>query len=411
MSNIFIIKKDFNNDEKFEFIERKGMGHPDTLADALADYLSNNYSNYTLKKFGIILHHNFDKVGLLGGASFVCFGKGYLTKPIKVLINGRASVRFGSQIIPVEKLLKKWVNDFFKEKLYNFDTRKNLKIIFNLSSQSSPGKTSEGELNNSARKFWFEPRGLKDIPEFKQLMANDTSIGVGYAPISILEKIVLGLEQTLNSKNYKKKRLWMGSDIKIMAFRRNFDVKMTICIPQIADKVKNIEGYKINIKKVEKDIKRIVMGIEKRINNFELNINTRDKLGSCEIYLTATGSSIESGDEGLVGRGNRVNRVISINKPMSIEGACGKNPVYHIGKIYYTFAFKLAKKIYKSFKIKNEVYLVSQSGRNLLDPWIITVVVPHNFYNIEKLNNFLKKELKTIPNITKRIISGKEVLS
>lgn len=102
MSEIFITKKSFNNSEKFEFIERKGMGHPDTLADTLADYLSNNYSNYTLKKFGAILHHNFDKVGLLGGASFVSFGRGYLIKPIKVLINGRASVHFGSINIPVE---------------------------------------------------------------------------------------------------------------------------------------------------------------------------------------------------------------------------------------------------------------------------------------------------------------------
>ena len=85
----------------FEVVERKGLGHPDTLADALAEYLSVNYSKYTLSKFGAILHHNFDKVGLLGGASFVRFGEGKITKPIRILLNGRASGRFADVIIPV----------------------------------------------------------------------------------------------------------------------------------------------------------------------------------------------------------------------------------------------------------------------------------------------------------------------
>lgn len=82
---------------EYEFVERKGLGHPDTLSDALAEFLLVNYSNYTLKNFGAILHHNFDKVGLLGGASFVKFGKGHLTKPIRVLLNGRASTKFGDK--------------------------------------------------------------------------------------------------------------------------------------------------------------------------------------------------------------------------------------------------------------------------------------------------------------------------
>ncbi|MEM7826325.1 MAG: methionine adenosyltransferase, partial [Candidatus Aenigmatarchaeota archaeon] len=45
---------------EIEIVERKGIGHPDTLADALAENLSVAYSNYTLQQFGLILHHNFD---------------------------------------------------------------------------------------------------------------------------------------------------------------------------------------------------------------------------------------------------------------------------------------------------------------------------------------------------------------
>ena len=80
---IFITKEQSPTESDFEFVERKGRGHPDTLADGLAEYLSVKYSLYTLKKFGAILHHNFDKIGLLGGSSSVRFGKGNLVKPIR----------------------------------------------------------------------------------------------------------------------------------------------------------------------------------------------------------------------------------------------------------------------------------------------------------------------------------------
>jgi S-adenosylmethionine synthetase len=61
-----------------------------------------------------------------------------------------------------------------------------------------------------------------------------------------------------------------------------------------------------------------------------------------ELYLTYTGSSIESGDEGVVGRGNRVTGLITPLRPMNIEGASGKNPVYHVGKLYNLAAQRIA---------------------------------------------------------------------
>ena len=122
------------------------------------------------------------------------------------------------------------------------------------------------------------------------------------------------------------------------------------------------------------------------------------------MYLTVTGSSIESGDEGLVGRGNRINGIISPTRLMSMEGACGKNPVYHIGKIYYVTANEISKKIYNKFNIKNEVVLISQSGRDLLDPWVVCVSVPTDFNNIASIENYVKEEISQIPEYTKQLI-------
>lgn len=152
MSNIFINNKIFNENE-CEFVERKGLGHPDTLADALAEKLSAEYSKYTFKNYGAILHHNFDKVGLLGGSSYVAFGKGYLTKPIRVLLNGRISTKFAGEKIPIIKLLIRWTENFFKEKLSIIDVLNNLEFHFNLSNQSSPGKTYTKEADKGSRMY------------------------------------------------------------------------------------------------------------------------------------------------------------------------------------------------------------------------------------------------------------------
>lgn len=403
-NNILIVNKKFDNTD-YEIIERKGMGHPDTLADALAEKLSVEYSKYTYKKFGAILHHNFDKLGLLGGASFVTFNKGHMTKPIRVLINGRISTKFGDESILYKQMMTKWIQDFFSEKLPEINVTKDLEYHFNISNESSPGKTEEKKSESGTRKYWFEPRGLFDLQELKSLVSNDTSVGVGYSPSSELEKFILEIELTLNSSEYKINNRWLGSDIKIMGFRHKKNYHITLCIPQIANYVKDVSEYKNNLEKVRELIKNIAQ--KYNIDNLDLNINTRDKYDLCELYLTATGSSIESGDEGLVGRGNRVNGCITLNKPMSMEGACGKNPVYHIGKLYYLAAFEISKKINEKFDIHNEVYLISQSGRKLTDPWLTIVVVPDNFQLSSDFEELISEELSKIPEITQKILEEK----
>ena len=401
---ICITQKDFIENE-YEFVERKGIGHPDTLADALAERLSAKYSQYTLKNFGAVLHHNFDKVGLLGGASFVKFGEGYLTKPIRVLLNGRASIKFADTEIPVKEMLIEWSKEFLSQAFPSIDTEKDLEFHYNLSYQSSPGKTEEKTSEKGTRKYWFEPRGLFDLQETKRLFSNDTSMGVGYAPYSKLEKLVLSIEKKLNSKEFKKEHPWIGSDIKIMGFRYKNFFDITLCIPQISRFVKDIEEYKNNINYAREVINSIAK--ELNIEKFDLHINTRDNYENSELYLTAIGSSIESGDEGLVGRGNRINGLISPTKLMSMEGACGKNPVYHIGKLYYVVANEISKKIYEKFQVENEVVLISQSGRYLLDPWVTHISVPKGFKNNDELLEFVKNEIEKIPEYTTALINQK----
>src|SRR5690349_11539310 len=80
-----------------QIIERKGWGHPDKLADDLAETLSRVYSQYTLEHCGAVLHHNFDKLCLLGGRSEVSYGSSKIVEPIRILVNGRVSRSFGGK--------------------------------------------------------------------------------------------------------------------------------------------------------------------------------------------------------------------------------------------------------------------------------------------------------------------------
>ena len=47
--------------QKIEIVERKGVGHPDSIADGLAESVSRALCREYLQNFGYILHHNNDE--------------------------------------------------------------------------------------------------------------------------------------------------------------------------------------------------------------------------------------------------------------------------------------------------------------------------------------------------------------
>jgi S-adenosylmethionine synthetase len=405
-NDIFLSNIDTPLKYSFEVVERKGLGHPDTLSDALAEELSRVYSKYTLSNFKAILHHNFDKVGLLGGSSHVEFGKGYMKSPIRVLLNGRASSKFGSIKIPVKEILESTALNFLLKRFPMLNPKTDIKVCYNLSTTSSPGNVEEKSKKNFARRYWFKPRGLHDLQELKNLCSNDTSSGCAFAPLSNTEKTVLDIERRLNSDKYRKNNPWIGSDIKVMATSINGELGITICVPQIADHVPDMNSYIRNIQQVRLDIINIA---KKRFNEdkVSISINTRDKINSCELYLTATGSSIESGDEGLVGRGNRINGLITPCRPMSIEGVCGKNPVYHVGKIYNIAARSIAERINKEYEKYVEVYIISQSGRFLTKPWKTIILIENGKTDEENILSIVRSEIERMPEIKNSLLDGK----
>ena len=206
------------------------------------------------------------------------------------------------------------------------------------------------------------------------MRSNDTSTTVSYSPLSTTEKIVILVEKALNDKEFKKLYPFVGSDIKVMARRIQKKVDITVCVPFIALHTPDKEFYAQKLILLERLIKELVIG---KYGEYEVSVslNTRDNPSKSDYYLTLTGSAIESGDEGVVGRRNRYNGIIPFTRHMSIEACCGKNPVYHVGKIYTAIGSLISSEIFSLLNLETCVYLTSQMGRSISDPWSVYVEV------------------------------------
>ncbi|MHA2062516.1 MAG: methionine adenosyltransferase, partial [Candidatus Sifarchaeia archaeon] len=90
--------------QRVEIVERKGLGHPDNMCDAIMDQISVKLSQEYLTKFGVILHHNIDKALLAAGEVKHAFGGGHVIKPMRLIIGDRATARYGGEVIPVDEI-------------------------------------------------------------------------------------------------------------------------------------------------------------------------------------------------------------------------------------------------------------------------------------------------------------------
>ncbi|MDH5573207.1 MAG: methionine adenosyltransferase [Gammaproteobacteria bacterium] len=320
-----------------EIVERKGIGHPDTICDALAEELSRSLCQFYIKHFGLVLHHNVDKALLWGGTSQTAFGGGEILAPIEIFMAGRATCEYKGIQIPVEKLIHESASNWLNTHFHALDAEKHIK----LHSLIRPGSADLVELY------------LRQA-ETGIALANDTSCGVGYAPLSELETLVLRIEKTLNSPAIKKLHPETGEDIKVMGIRRGDLIELTVACAFIDRYILDLQDY-INKKLqlaslVEQEARHTTM------KQVIVKVNTGDDIAAQSIYLTVTGTSAESGDDGEVGRGNRVNGLITPYRPMNMEAAAGKNPVTHVGKLYNVVAQQITESLVQQIDEVAEAY-------------------------------------------------------
>jgi S-adenosylmethionine synthetase len=310
--DVLIISQLEAADETIEIVERKGLGHPDTICDALAENLSRNLCREYRSRFGEIFHHNVDKALLAGGRAMAEFGGGSVLAPIEIYLAGRAISEVGNVTLPVSEIAIEGSRAWLRANLHALDAEHHVRIH----DLVQPGSHDLRTL--------FSRRARDESP-----LANDTSIGVGYAPLSPLEQLVLAVERGINGRDRANEHRAWGEDVKVMGVRNGSTVYLTVACAIVGRHVAHLDDYLGEKASIERFARELAG--QHGFTTAEIAINAADHLPTGAIYLTVTGTSAEAGDDGEVGRGNRVNGLITPYRPMSLEAAAGKNPVTHVG--------------------------------------------------------------------------------
>ena len=382
--------------KRFEIVERKGIGHPDTICDLIMNQVSIDLSKLYLKETGVIQHHNMDKALLVAGQSESNFGGGKIIKPMKMILGDRATFDIGERKFPIGDLAIQTAKEWFE---------KNLRFVNDehVEYQVEIGVTS---------------KELQSIFEnTSSFAANDTSVLVGYAPFTETESIVLNTEQHINSKQFKDNFPESGEDVKVMGFRDANHVDLTIATAFV-DKFISSENQYFQRKE---DMLQEINEFLKKNYSMEItaNMNCLDSKnrGMSGLYLTVLGTSADSADSGQVGRGNMASRVISPSRPAGSEATAGKNPVSHIGKIYNALSFKIANEIHTKVSGLDEVcvWMYNVIGRPVNDPKAVIVqpTTVGQLHDAEKnqINEIVESNLQNIHEFCNELISGKHPIA
>jgi S-adenosylmethionine synthetase len=386
-------------DLEVELVERKGIGHPDSMIDGACEAVSIALSKYYLDNFGVIFHHNVDKGLLVGGRSDAVFGGGRVIDPIYILVAGRATarvkIRGREQEVPVERLSKDAIDGYLRSTMRFLDPKKHVRLE-TMIREGSPDLISV-----FLRK--------KEMP-----VANDTSVGVGFAPLSATERAVFDIEQLLNAPRFKKKYPEVGEDVKVMGMRVKDKLNITVAAAMVSGQVPDASHYASVVGDVRNAVEDL---LSKAPYETSLRLNSGDDPRKGSYYLTVTGTSAEQGDDGNTGRGNRVNGLISPMRQYSMEATAGKNPVNHTGKLFNAVAILTADKIAKEVKGVREAYvrILSRIGSPIDQPQIASAAVVlekgRSLSQVEpEIRSILDDSLAGIRDVTTLILDQKIVL-
>jgi len=383
-------------DQEVEIVERKGIGHPDSICDGIAEAVSRRLALEYLARVGKVLHYNTDETQLVAGDAAPAFGGGEVVSPMYILIVGRATKKYEkdgeTRIFPAERIALEAARNYISEHLPALELGTHVVVDAKLGEGSGDLQAVFGEEG-------------REIP-----MANDTSFGVGHAPLTETERIVLEAEHRLNGE-YAEANPALGPDVKIMGKRENDAIDLTVAAAMIDRHVPDVEAYQDEVAAVGEFVRDVAAEYTDRSVN--VDVNTADDVEAGSVYLTVTGTSAEQGDDGSVGRGNRANGLITPNRSMSMEATSGKNPVNHIGKIYNLLSTDIAHEVVSEVDgIRDlRIRLLSQIGRPIDQPHVADArVVTSDGVELEDIEDDVRAivdaGLADVTSVTQRVIDG-----
>jgi S-adenosylmethionine synthetase len=409
-------------DQAVEIVERKGVGHPDSICDGIAERVSRHLSRLYRDRVGEVLHYNTDETQLVAGSAQPAFGGGEVTEPIYLLITGRATSEYGGQRLPVETTALEAAREYLREEVPLLDYGRDVIVDVKLGEGSGDLRHVFDDANGEGESIAADGVGaagetvgtegaVSGAPRTGSVpMANDTSFGVGHAPLTETERIVLETERRLN-RTYAADHPEVGPDVKVMGKRETDTIDLTVAVAMIDRHVPDLEAYVDAVAGVEAFVRDVARSYTDR--EVTVAVNTADVPEEESVYLTVTGTSAEQGDDGSVGRGNRSNGLITPNRPMSMEATSGKNPVNHIGKIYNLLSTEIARSVVDEVDgIRDlRVRLLSQIGQPIDRPQVADAnVVTEPGVDLDAVEDdivrIVDRELADVRSISERAIQG-----
>jgi len=379
-------------DQTVEIVERKGIGHPDSICDGLAEAVSRALSQLYLDRVGKVLHYNTDETQLVAGRAAPAFGGGEVIEPIYVLIVGRATKEYDGHQLPVNSRALAAAREYLTESLPALEYGTDIVVDVRLGEGSGDLQDVFGE-------------ETQEVP-----MANDTSFGVGHAPLTETETIVYETEHELNT-SYAADHPELGPDVKVMGKREGDEIDITVAAAMVDTHISDLDAYDDAVQRVHDFVTDLAESRTDR--TVHVDVNTADDYAEGSIYLTVTGTSAEQGDDGSVGRGNRANGLITPNRPMSMEATSGKNPVNHIGKIYNVLSTHIAETVTEEVDgIRDlQIRLLSQIGRPIDEPHVADAqIVTEPGVDLAAIEDevvaIVDAELADVTSVTRRVIDG-----
>ncbi|MEM0449459.1 MAG: methionine adenosyltransferase [Methanomassiliicoccales archaeon] len=390
--NIIVERIDYTPVEKqqVELVERKGIGHPDSIADGLSESVSRALCKMYIERYGRVLHHNTDETQIVGGQSSPKFGGGDILEPVYILLVGRATTEVNGERLPYRTTAVKAANEYLKSHFPNLDMDTDVMLDCMI---------GKGSID------------LTSVYDSRKHLSNDTSFGVGYAPLTQTEKVVLETEKYINGA-MKRRIKESGEDVKVMAARMGDTINLTIACAMVDRYIPDKSHYISTIEEMKNRIHDFA--VKQTDLNVNVEINTADDYKKGVFYLTVTGLSMENGDDGSVGRGNRCNGLITPFRPMSMEASSGKNPITHVGKLYNILSKFIAEDIANAAGneiLEVEVRILSQIGKPINNPQTCSVqILPAPGANFKKwqreARSIADNWLDNIEVVTKKIVNG-----
>lgn len=353
--NIQFIPKQEHMPCMFNIVERKGVGHPDTLADLIADQFAFNYTKYGLQSYEGLLNHNVDKVVLRGGVANISFGNASVIKPIECVLYGKVTSSIGDFACDINSLFNSTVAYIF-DKIFGDNTFSKNSIIAFINTNSGVG-AEHGDR-------YYEPKFKQDLTQVgDKLTLTDTAVCAAFSCFTEAEDLCIEIEKYVNNSGFKQANPDTGYDVKVLVVESENLYEITVCIPFIASLTPSYSHYTDRLNEVRAQLIDFIKSQSSK--EFQLVLNSKDREGYG--YLTVFGTALDKGDFGMVGRGNKQEGIISVLRPNIVEAPSGKNVFRSTGKLGHMAATLISQQIHKEFGIDNEVFVVSKNGKLLAE--------------------------------------------